>query len=26
LDGNSYYETLREKLFWGKDKRNWFWK
>ena len=22
LDGNSYYETLREKLFWGKDKRN----
>ena len=26
FDGNSYYETLREKLFWGKDKRNWFWK
>ena len=26
MDGNSYYETLREKLFWGKDKRNWFWK
>ena len=22
IDGNSYYETLREKLFWGKDKRN----
>ena len=22
MDGNSYYETLREKLFWGKDKRN----
>tara|TARA_B100001057_G_scaffold135667_2_gene135133 strand:- start:1868 stop:2737 length:870 start_codon:yes stop_codon:yes gene_type:complete len=22
LEGNSYYETLREKLFWGKDKRN----
>ena len=22
FDGNSYYETLREKLFWGKDKRN----
>ena len=22
LKGNSYYETLREKLFWGKDKRN----
>ncbi|MAN70885.1 MAG: NAD(+) kinase, partial [Flavobacteriaceae bacterium] len=22
MEGNSYYETLREKLFWGKDKRN----
>ncbi len=22
LEGSSYYETLREKLFWGKDKRN----